>query len=364
MGAVFAIFAGFYYWIEKIVGLAYNETLGKIHFWLFFVGVNITFFPMHFLGLSGMPRRIPDYPDAFSFWNAVASFGSYISIIATLLFFYIIYDLFMTQFLVTQANPWKNYAKEIKPVMALSAIFFDVPEAFQLNFQEPATDIMSKIIDLHHDVAFYLIIILCSVLYMLTVIVIYYHSDNIETPRVAFEHHEKLEQWWTMIPAAILITIAIPSFSLLYSIDELNDPQLTLKVIGHQWYWSYEIGEIIDNKLREVNFDSYMVAEDDLITGAFRLLDTDVHVLLPIRTPVRLIITSADVIHSFAVPALGVKMDACPGRLNQVSLFINYNGFFYGQCSELCGINHAFMPIVIEAVTIDEYYAWIRKMLD
>jgi cytochrome c oxidase subunit 2 len=100
-----------------------------------------------------------------------------------------------------------------------------------------------------------------------------------------------------------------------------------------------------------------MVAEDDLITGAFRLLDTDVHVLLPIRTPVRLIITSADVIHSFAVPALGVKMDACPGRLNQVSLFINYNGFFYGQCSELCGINHAFMPIVIEAVTIDEYYA-------
>jgi cytochrome c oxidase subunit 2 len=99
-----------------------------------------------------------------------------------------------------------------------------------------------------------------------------------------------------------------------------------------------------------------MVPEEDLQNGAFRLLETDAHVLLPIRTPIRLIITAADVIHSFAVPALGVKMDACPGRLNQVSLFINYHGFFYGQCSELCGINHSFMPIVIEAVTLDEYY--------
>jgi cytochrome c oxidase subunit 2 len=103
-------------------------------------------------------------------------------------------------------------------------------------------------------------------------------------------------------------------------------------------------------------FDSYMVAEDDLTIGAFRLLETDTHVFLPIRTPIRLIITAADVIHSFAVPALGVKMDACPGRLNQVSLFINYHGTFYGQCSELCGINHAFMPIVVEGVTLDEYY--------
>jgi len=105
----------------------------------------------------------------------------------------------------------------------------------------------------------------------------------------------------------------------------------------------------------EWNFDSYMVAEEDLIEGAFRLLETDVHVLLPIKTPIRLIITAADVIHSFAVPALGVKMDACPGRLNQVSLYIDFAGFFYGQCSELCGINHSFMPIVIEAVTYDTY---------
>jgi cytochrome c oxidase subunit 2 len=107
-----------------------------------------------------------------------------------------------------------------------------------------------------------------------------------------------------------------------------------------------------------------MVAQEDLVNGALRLLDTDVHVVLPIKTPIRLIITATDVIHSFAVPALGIKMDACPGRLNQVSLFINFHGYFYGQCSELCGINHSFMPIVIEGVTIDQYLLWVQSFLE
>lgn len=143
--------------------------------------------------------------------------------------------------------------------------------------------------------------------------------------------------------------IAVPSFSLLYSIDEISNPEVTVKVIGHQWYWSYELTDM-ENSNR-LNFDSYMLTEDNLPKGGLRLLEVDNRLNLPTRTSIRLLITAADVLHSWAVPSLGIKMDGCPGRLNQVSLNLPFGGTFYGQCSELCGVNHAFMPIVVHAIT-------------
>lgn len=353
MGAVFAIFAGFYYWIEKMVGLAYDELLGQIHFWTFFTGVNLTFFPMHFLGLAGMPRRISDYPDAFAGWNYISSLGSMVSVVASLFFFYVLINMFSVQFRVTKRNPWRTYPTSLP----LFALLLDAPVSWQMNFQTPATEIMEKIVDLHHDIMFFLVMIVTFVSWMLGRIVFFFKKENTNSLRVAFSHHTLLEKVWTYIPTVVLLLVAAPSFSLLYSIDALAEPKISVKVVAHQWYWSYETTDMVSAK--DVNFDSYMLAEDDLAAGGLRLLEVDNRLALPIRTNIRLIITAADVLHSWAVPALGVKMDSCPGRLNQVSLYLNRPGTFYGQCSELCGINHSFMPIVVEAVTVDQYRRWL-----
>jgi cytochrome c oxidase subunit 1 len=376
MGAVFGIFAGFYYWVEKIFAVKYNELLSKVHFWSFFISVNITFFPMHFLGLAGMPRRIPDYPDAFIGWNMIASFGSFLSVFSTIFFFYIIYDMFMTQHLIKKNNPWKHYkldlamfipSKAAKNSLFTLSLFtpftinFDAPESWQMLFQDPATPIMEKIIDLHHDILFFLIIIVVFVLWVLVRIISLFDEDNTKTVRYAFEHHTLIEQIWTFIPAIILVVVAAPSFALLYTIDEIHEPRITLKVIGKQWYWTYEYSDYVrffDSK-ESIVFDSYMVLDEDLTKGSYRLLEVDNRIVLPEQTPIRLLVTSNDVLHSWAVPSLGVKIDACPGRLNQVYLFIKRRGVYYGQCSELCGINHGFMPIVVEVVTKKDYINWV-----
>jgi heme/copper-type cytochrome/quinol oxidase subunit 2 len=363
MGAVFAIFAGFYFWVEKMLGIAYDELLGRIHFWTFFVGVNLTFFPMHFLGLAGMPRRISDYPDAYAGWNYIASLGSMISVVATLFFFYIVLNMFTVQFRITKRNPWRTYPTKLRPSISRKAaaqkgvssikaaaglLIFDAPVPWQMNFQTPATEIMEKIVDLHHDIMFFLIVIVVFVSWMMGRIIQFYRSQNKLSLRVAFSHHTILEQVWTIIPTYILVLIAAPSFSLLYAIDALVEPRITVKVIGHQWYWTYETTNMLTGV--DYTFDSYMLLEADLPKGGFRLLEVDNRLALPIGTNIRLLITAADVLHSWAIPAFGVKMDACPGRLNQVSLYIQRPGVFFGQCSELCGTNHSFMPIVVEAV--------------
>jgi cytochrome c oxidase subunit 2 len=235
----------------------------------------------------------------------------------------------------------------------------DVAAPWDMNFQTPASEIMTRIVDLHHDLAFFIVAIVLFVSWLLFRSIVLFRSDNTSSPRVAFAHHTLLEKVWTYIPAAILVLIASPSFSLLYAIDTLEVPQITVKVIGHQWYWSYETTDY--NTSKDVNFDSYMLLEADLPEGGLRLLEVDNRLSLPIRTNIRLIITAADVLHSWAIPALGVKMDACPGRLNQVSLHINRPGAFFGQCSELCGINHSFMPIVVDAVTREQYHRWVSS---
>lgn len=170
-------------------------------------------------------------------------------------------------------------------------------------------------------------------------------SHKILAPK-KIQHNTFLEIVWTLIPCAILLLIAVPSFSLLYAIEDLSLIESTIKVIGNQWYWSYEIPSSIGEK----KFDSVMVAEEDLLEGHLRLLEVDERLKLPVERQLRIFITASDVLHSWAVPSLGVKMDACPGRLNQVALYIKRIGIYYGQCSEICGINHAFMPIVIEGV--------------
>jgi cytochrome c oxidase subunit 2 len=141
--------------------------------------------------------------------------------------------------------------------------------------------------------------------------------------------------------------------------DEVMDPALTIKAIGHQWYWSYEYS---DYQTETLEFDSYMVPTSDLNKGDFRLLEVDNRLVVPINTHVRVLVTGADVLHAFAVPALAVKMDAVPGRLNQTGFFVKRPGIFYGQCSEICGANHSFMPIVIEAVSLEKYISWVSSL--
>ena len=172
-------------------------------------------------------------------------------------------------------------------------------------------------------------------------------------------HNTKLEIIWTIIPTIILIFIAVPSFILLYSLDEVINPSITLKAIGHQWYWSYEYSDYTEEN--SINFDSYMITENDLELGQFRLLEVDNRVVLPLNTHIRVLVTAGDVLHSWAVPSMNIKADAVPGRLNQLTLFIKRPGVYYGQCSELCGVNHAFMPIVVEAVSLWNYSNWLSS---
>jgi len=276
--------------------------------------------------------------------------------LATVLFFsYLVFNMFTVQFRTSKRNSWRTYPTHL----GFLGFLLDAPVKWQMNFQTPATEIMEKIVDLHHDIMFFLVLIVLFVSWMLIQLISLYNKENCDTLRVAFAHHTLLEKIWTYIPAIILVLIAAPSFSLLYSIDALVEPKISIKVIGHQWYWSYETTNMLT--AQEVNFDSYMVAEDELKVGGLRLLEVDNRLTLPVRTNIRLIITAVDVLHSWAVPAFGLKMDAVPGRLNQVSLYINRPGVYYGQCSELCGVNHSFMPIVVNAVSVEEYVTWIQK---
>lgn len=241
-------------------------------------------------------------------------------------------------------------------------VYQDAPEAWQIGFQDPATPVMQGIIDLHHDISFFLLIILLFVIWMLARTLYHFRESNNPVPEKIL-HGTTIEIAWTVAPSLILLFIAIPSFALLYSMDEVVDPAVTVKAIGHQWYWSYEYSDYNQSDEETVAFDSYMIPEDDLAVGQLRLLDVDNRVVIPVSSHIRLIITSADVLHSWAVPSLGVKCDAVPGRLNQVSMFVKREGVFYGQCSELCGANHGFMPIVVEAVSLQDYVAWVANKL-
>ena len=239
-------------------------------------------------------------------------------------------------------------------------VLCDAATPWQFGFQDPATPVMQGIINLHHDIMFFVVGILAFVTWMLVRTLWLFREREGHVPTKII-HGTVIEIAWTVTPSLILLAIAVPSFALLYSMDENVDPALTLKAIGHQWYWTYEYSDYSASDDESIVFDSYMVAEDDLEKGQLRLLEVDNRVVVPVHTHIRVLLTSVDVLHSWAVPSLGVKCDAIPGRLNQTGFYLLREGVFYGQCSELCGVNHGFMPIVVEGVTLDQYVQWVAE---
>ena len=239
----------------------------------------------------------------------------------------------------------------------------DVAENYQLGLQDPASPVMEEIIHFHHYIYIYLAFIVVAVTYILGKILMRHGKESKVISHKHLVHGTVLELVWTITPALILVAIAFPSFKLLYLMDEVIDPAITIKAVGHQWYRSYEYSDYADQDGVSINFDSYMIPTSDLEPGQFRLLEVDNRIVVPVNTHVRVVVTSADVIHSWAVPSLGVKMDALPGRLNQTSFLANRIGTFYGQCSEICGANHAFMPIVVEAISLPKYCVYIDSIL-
>lgn len=468
MGAVFALFSAWYFWVPKILGLEYNVLQGKAHFWAMFVGVNVTFFPQHFLGLQGMPRRISDYPDGFAGWNMVSSVGSIISVAATWLFLYILYvqlvfgkaasrftwltAMFYGDSLQTLLNrafgslewnlvsppkphafdslplqsgpvwyyycytcfdramyvlllpngfcpvcrkkavPIKSEVKRHGPNLRIISIpvFFtgvitiggvmigaylglnteticqnfspdflhcDAPRPWGVYFQDSASPQMEALVELHDNVMFYLVIILFSVSWILVATIVKYSKPTLSSKFVS--HGTLVELIWTVSPGLILVFIAFTSFKLLYLMDEVSDVNMTFYIEGHQWYWSYQYPDFIGDDGDFIEYDSYLVPESDLENGALRMLDADERVIIPEVTHARFIVSSGDVIHSYACPALGIKADAYPGRLNQASSLINRLGTFYGQCSEICGILHSSMPITIQSITLEKFLLFL-----
>ena len=457
MGAVSSVLAGFFFWIPKITGWVYDFFLADLIFFLFFFGVNITFFPMHFLGFAGMPRRIPDYPDMYAHWNHLASFGSAVSVLAFILLVALIYDLFLNQNQLLRKASWtkKNFVasphtflntyKGKGYLFKFSENFSNIDEKIlkgfdnsygqkQIFFQQPATTYMERIIDLHHEIFFYLIILSVLVLWFLVRIHWFYTRTNEEElikekyrKPSKITHNTMLEIVWTVIPCILLLLIAIPSLTLIYSFRPDYKSSLIFKIIGNQWWWAYEydadhkisvskansfnttsipMGQVpslfwnvefnnFNSEVKTVNslspnifpdsvlepksiqfeqintesklIEARLIDELDLEKGDFRLLEASARLQLPRNIQITALVTSNDVLHSWTVPALGIKIDACPGRLNEVEFLIYKEGVFYGQCSEICGFYHGFMPIVIECKNIAEIGKitnWVRILED
>nr|YP_788133.1 cytochrome c oxidase subunit II [Verasper moseri]ABI98716.1 cytochrome c oxidase subunit II [Verasper moseri]BCM23660.1 cytochrome c oxidase subunit II [Verasper moseri] len=223
----------------------------------------------------------------------------------------------------------------------------------QLGFQDAASPLMEELLHFHDHALMIVILISTMVLYIIAAMVTAKLTDKLVLDS------QEIEIIWTVLPAVILILIALPSVRILYLMDEINDPHLTIKALGHQWYWSYEYTDYED-----LGFDSYMIPTQDLTPGQFRLLEADHRMVIPVESPIRVLITAEDVLHSWAVPSLGVKVDAVPGRLNQATFIVSRPGVYFGQCSEICGANHSFMPIVVEAVPLEHFENWSSLMIE
>ncbi len=246
----------------------------------------------------------------------------------------------------------------------------DAPENWQLNLQDPATPAVEGMAFFHDYLNSYMIIIGAVVFFLLIKTYSLFNSETNKTIN-NFTHNNLLEITWTVLPAFLLLLLAIPSFNLLYSLDELINPTITLKVIGHQWYWSYEYSDYTHVNTKDgvssepIMYDSYMINTNDLEKNKpFRLLEVDNVVNLPILTHIRVLVSAADVLHSWAIPSFGIKVDACPGRLSQASLYLKRPGVYYGQCSEICGVNHGFMPIVVRGLSQNNYNSSILSQIE
>lgn len=232
-----------------------------------------------------------------------------------------------------------------------------LPKPTQMNLMDPASPRMERIVDFHNGLLWMAFGISAFVLGLLIWVAIRYNKKANPEPSKT-THNVFIEIIWTAVPVLILILIAVPSFKMLYYLERVEDPEMTVKVTGYQWYWGYEY---VDHD--NISFLSYMIPDDEIdeSKGQRRLVSTDNPVVLPINTTIRFVITAADVIHAFTIPNFGFKKDAVPGRLNETWVNIDKPGIYFGQCSEICGTNHAYMPIEIHAVTKEEFEAWLVK---
>lgn len=226
-------------------------------------------------------------------------------------------------------------------------------EPWQLGFQGAFSPSAERLHDFHDLLLWIIVGITLFVLFLLIYVVVKFNRKANPTPSTT-THNTKLEIIWTVVPVLILVMITIPSLRVLYFLDRTEDADMTVKIVGHQWYWSYEYPDEDD-----MAFDSFIVEDEDLEEGQPRLLTVDKALVVPAGKNIRLLMTSTDVIHSWAVPSLGVKLDTVPGRLNETWVRINEPGTYYGQCSELCGVNHGFMPIAVKALNEADYAAWL-----
>jgi len=241
-------------------------------------------------------------------------------------------------------------------LFSTGAAFADKPHPWQMGFQEAATPIMRELTQFHNMLLVVIFAVAIFVTLLLAYVCIRFSAKNNPVPSKT-SHNTFIEIIWTVIPVIILVMITIPSLKLLYKIETVENSEMTLKVIGNQWFWSYQYPDNGD-----ISFDSYMLQDDEVAEqGGIRLLEVDNSVVLPVDTNIRIQTTAADVIHNWAIPAFGMKMDAVPGRLNEGWINIEKTGVYYGQCSELCGTGHGFMPIRVEAVSKAEFKAWVKS---
>jgi len=225
----------------------------------------------------------------------------------------------------------------------------------QLGFQAPASPSAHAIYDFHNVLLVISTLITIFVLGLLVYVMVRFSERRNPTPSRT-THNTLLEILWTGIPVLILLAIVLPSFELLYAQEDVSESDMTIKAIGRQWYWSYEYPDH-----GNFTFDAYMVPDEDLEPDQLRLLATDNALVLPIDTKIRILVTASDVLHNFALPSFGIKMDGVPGRINETWVTIEREGTFYGQCSELCGTGHAFMPIMVRAVSKEAFEAWVKQ---
>nr|YP_009744641.1 cytochrome c oxidase subunit II [Rhopalosiphum nymphaeae]QIF10540.1 cytochrome c oxidase subunit II [Rhopalosiphum nymphaeae]QYB20488.1 cytochrome c oxidase subunit II [Rhopalosiphum nymphaeae]UYR21949.1 cytochrome c oxidase subunit II [Rhopalosiphum nymphaeae] len=218
----------------------------------------------------------------------------------------------------------------------------------KLSFQNSNSPLMEQLIFFHDHTIFIIIMIMTTITYMMIFIM------NNKFINIKISENQMIEFIWTTTPPIILIFIAMPSLHLLYLMDEIKCPILTIKIFGHQWFWSYEYSDFSN-----IEFESYMMNE--LNKENFRLIEVDNKTIIPFKFNIRLLISSDDVIHSWTIPSLAIKIDAIPGRMNQINLFMNRPGMYFGQCSEICGINHSFMPIQIESINLNKFIYWIKN---
>ena len=226
---------------------------------------------------------------------------------------------------------------------------------WQLSFQNPATDLMGSVVGLHNIILIVMTLVTLFVLFLLFYVSFRFSAKRNPIPSTR-THNTVVEVLWTAIPIVILVVLAIPSFKLLYQQEKSENYDMTVKVIGHQWYWEYEYPDHGD-----FYFESYMVQEQDLEEGDLRLLTVDNPLVIPANKNIQILITAGDVLHSWAVPSMGLKTDAVPGRLNETWVNVKEPGIYRGQCSEICGSGHGFMPVVVKVLPEREFMAWANE---